>query len=48
MSIESLCDLFFEFSNDDRLRMLRRLQQDHMTVTSLSKELELTTQETSR
>lgn len=48
MSIESLCDLFFEFSNEDRLRMLRRLQHDHMTVTALSKELELTTQETSR
>jgi predicted transcriptional regulator len=48
MSIESLCDLFFEFSNEDRLRMLRRLQRDHMTVTALSKELGLTTQETSR
>jgi predicted transcriptional regulator len=48
MSIESLCDLFFEFSNEDRLRMLKRLQSDHMTVTALSRELGLTTQETSR
>lgn len=48
MSIESLCDLFFEFSNEDRLRMLRRLQDDNLTVTALSKELDLTTQETSR
>ena len=48
MSIESLCALFFEFSNEDRLRILKRLQQDHMTVTALSRELDLTTQETSR
>jgi len=48
VSTESLCDLFFEFSNEDRLRMLRRLQSDHMTVTALSRELGLTTQETSR
>lgn len=48
MSLESLCDLFFEFSNEDRLRMLRRLKDDNLTVTALSKELDLTTQETSR
>ncbi len=48
MSIETLCDLFFEFSNEDRLRMLRRLQSEQLTVTALSKELGLTTQETSR
>lgn len=48
MSLESLCDLFFEFSNEDRLRMLQRLMDDNLTVTALSKELELTTQETSR
>ena len=48
MSIESLCDLFFEFSNEDRLRMMRRLKYDDLTVTALSKELALTTQETSR
>lgn len=48
MSVETLCDLFFELSNEDRLRMLQRLQDHNLTVTSLSKELELTTQETSR
>lgn len=48
MSLENLCDLFFEFSNEDRLRILRTLQHDHLTVTALSKDLELTTQETSR
>ena len=48
MSLENLCDLFFEFSNEDRLRILRTLQNEHLTVTALSKELDLTTQETSR
>ena len=48
MSLESLCNLFFEFSNEDRLRILRTLQGNHLTVTALSKELDLTTQETSR
>lgn len=48
MSLGNLCDLFFEFSNEDRLRILRTLQIEHLTVTAMSKELDLTTQETSR
>ena len=48
MSLENLCDLFFEFSNEDRLRILRTLQNEYLTVTALSKNLDLTTQETSR
>jgi predicted transcriptional regulator len=48
MSLETLCDLFFEFSNEDRLRIIKRLKDDSLTVTALSKELDLTTQETSR
>lgn len=48
MSLENLCDLFFEFSNEDRLKILRTLQNNSLTVTALSKELDLTTQETSR
>lgn len=48
MSLENLCDLFFEFSNEDRLRILRTLQNEQLTVTALSKDLDLTTQETSR
>ena len=48
MSLANLCDLFFEFSNEDRLRILRTLQNEHLTVTALSKDLDLTTQETSR
>ncbi|MFH0850734.1 MAG: ArsR family transcriptional regulator [Candidatus Bathyarchaeota archaeon] len=46
--MEKLCDLFFEFSNEDRLRILYRLRDEPSTVTSLSRDLGLTTQETSR
>lgn len=46
--MENLCDLFFEFSNEDRLRILHRLKDASLTVTSLSRDLGLTTQETSR
>ena len=48
MSLEKLCDLFFEFSNEDRLRMLHRLNEKPSTVTTISKDLGLTTQEASR
>ena len=46
--METLCDIFFEFSNEDRLRILYTLKETPLTVTSLSRELGLTTQETSR
>lgn len=46
--MEKLCDLFFEFSNEDRLRMLYRLRERPSTVTAISKDLGLTTQEASR
>lgn len=46
--MERICDLFFEFSNEDRLRILYRLRDEPSTVTSLSRDLGLTTQETSR
>jgi len=46
--LEVLCDVFFEFSNEDRLRILYTLKETPLTVTSLSRELGLTTQETSR
>ncbi len=48
MSLGDLCDLFFEFSNEDRLRIVRELSKENLTVTALSKQLDLTTQETSR
>lgn len=46
--MESLCDTLFEISNEDRLRILIRLDKEAMNVTSLSRELDITTQEASR
>jgi len=46
--VENLCDLLFEVSNEDRLRILRRLQEGALNVTGLSRALDLTTQESSR
>jgi len=48
LNLERLCDIFFELSNEDRLDILFKLQEDHMKVTSLSRELIITTQECSR
>ena len=46
--MEKLCDLLFEVSNEDRLRILLRLGEGPMNVTGLSRELGVTTQEASR
>lgn len=46
--MEHLCDLLFEVSNEDRLGILRRLEKEAKNVTGLSRELGLTTQESSR
>ncbi len=46
--MERLCDLLFEVSNEDRLRILLRLGEGPMNVTGLSRELGVTTQEASR
>lgn len=43
-----LCDLLFEVSNEDRLRMLLKLDEEPLNVTHLSRVLDLTTQEASR
>jgi len=48
VNVEHLCNIFFELSNEDRLEILFKLQEDHMKVTMLSRELEITTQECSR
>jgi len=48
MSMESLCDLLFEVSNEDRLSILRLLLGEAMTITAISRELGITTQEASR
>ena len=46
--MENLCNLLFELSNEDRLRILHQLNKEAMNVTNLSKTLDLTTQESSR
>jgi predicted transcriptional regulator len=46
--MESLCDLLFEVSNEERMRILHRLEEGGMTITSLSRALDITTQEASR
>ena len=46
--MERLCDLFFEFSNEDRLSILYKLNEEPLNVTRVSRELDITTQEASR
>lgn len=46
--MEDLCDLLFELSNEDRLRILYQLAKEPNNITSLSKALGLTIQESSR
>jgi predicted transcriptional regulator len=48
MDMERLGDLYFELSNEDRLEILHRLRGTPMNVTSLARQLEITTQECSR
>jgi DNA-binding transcriptional ArsR family regulator len=46
--LERLCDVTFELSNEDRLRILQELEGEAMIVTGLSNRLGLTNQEVSR
>lgn len=46
--MENLCELLFELSNEDRLRITRHLSAQASNVTHLSKELGFTVQEASR
>ena len=46
--MKRLCDLFFELSNEDRLRIFLQLDGKALKLTHLSRELDLTVQETSR
>ena len=46
--LERLCDLLFEVSNEDRLRILLQLEERAMRVTDISRELGLSIQESSR
>jgi len=47
-AMESLCNLLFELSNEDRLGILHLLGQEALNVTGIARRLGLTTQETSR
>ena len=42
------CDIFFELSNEDRLRILFHITQKPDNITTIAKSLELSTQEVSR
>ena len=46
--MEHLYNLLFELSNEDRFTILKTLEIESMNITTLSKKLDLTTQETSR
>jgi predicted transcriptional regulator len=46
--LEDLCNILFELSNEDRMRIIHRLSRDASNVTTLSRKLDLTTQESSR
>jgi predicted transcriptional regulator len=46
--IETLCDFFFEISNEDRLSILYLLKETPMRLTNLAKKLSITNQECSR
>ncbi len=46
--MESLCDLLFEISSEDRLRILVQLEKEELTITNLARKLSMSTQETSR
>jgi DNA-binding transcriptional ArsR family regulator len=46
--MERLCDLLFEVSNEDRLGILYRLEEEAMNITGLARALDITTQEASR
>ena len=46
--MDRLCDLLFELSNIDRMNILRHLKDTPNNITGISRELGITTQETSR
>jgi predicted transcriptional regulator len=45
---EAFCDLLFEISHEDRLRMMEELSKEPLTATSISRRLDIPTQEASR
>ena len=47
-ALEKLCDLLFEVSNEDRLSILKKLLQEEMNISRISRVLGISAQETSR
>ena len=48
MTLEALCDLLFELSNEDRLLILLELESGAMNLSNIAKKLNFTAQGTSR
>jgi predicted transcriptional regulator len=46
--MEALCDLLFEFSNEERLKILLELEKGPKNLTRIAKDLDFTSQGTSR
>ena len=46
--MDRLCDLLFELSNEDRLKILKELQNENLKLSHISQRLNFTAQETSR
>jgi len=46
--MENVCSLFFELSNEDRLRIMLEIEKEPLKLTHVSKKLDLTSSETHR
>ena len=46
--MEAMCNLLFELSNEDRVKILYELQKENLKLSHISKRLDFTAQETSR
>ena len=46
--MENVCSLFFEISNEDRMRILQEIDQAPLKLTNISRKLDLTSSETHR
>lgn len=46
--MENLCNLFFEISNEDRIKMLHEIEREPLTLTNISRKLNLPSSETHR
>jgi predicted transcriptional regulator len=46
--LEAFCDLLFEISHEDRLRIMEELSKEPLTATVVSRRLDIPTQEASR